>query len=166
MADEATKGFVDRVAGKAKEAVGSVVGSDSLKENGQLQQAEGEARRAAAELEKDATQREATAKADYEADRQVVQSQQAQVAQERAAREQQIERDKARVESKVDNAANQQRSEVSKETAQRERIIDKVEERVERDHAEAVDDVHRQREKASEARRDAADFDKAEEDLK
>lgn len=166
MADEATKGFVDRVAGKAKEAVGSIVGSDSLKENGQLQQAEGEARRAAAELEKDAIQREATAKADYEADRQVIQGEQASIAQERLTREQQIERDKAQVERKVDDATNRQRSEVSQETAQKERMIDKVEERVERDHAEAVDDVHRQRQKASEARRDAADFDRAEEEVK
>lgn len=50
-ADEARKGLIDSVKGKAKEIVGAVTGNDSLTAEGQLEQAEARARREANTIE-------------------------------------------------------------------------------------------------------------------
>lgn len=56
-ADEARKGLLGSLAGKAKEVAGAVLGNDSLAAEGQLQQAEAQTR-------KDASAREAVAEAE------------------------------------------------------------------------------------------------------
>src|ERR1700712_1460015 len=53
-ADEARKGLVDSVKGKAKEIAGAVTGNDSLTAEGQLQQTEAEERRAAGSAQAEA----------------------------------------------------------------------------------------------------------------
>ncbi|WP_234789725.1 CsbD family protein [Mycolicibacterium mucogenicum] len=50
-ADEARKGLIDSIKGKAKEIAGAVTGNDSLTAEGQLEQAEARARREANTIE-------------------------------------------------------------------------------------------------------------------
>lgn len=58
------KGVVEDVKGKAKEAVGSVIGNDSLKQEGQAQQDKAEAQREVATKEAEAEKARAKAAAD------------------------------------------------------------------------------------------------------
>src|SRR5690242_1430460 len=64
-ADQARKGLIDSVKGKAKEVVGAVTGNDSLTAEGQLEQTEAQQRKQASKAEAiaDAEAREARAKA-------------------------------------------------------------------------------------------------------
>jgi len=50
-ADEARKGLIDSVKGKAKEIVGAVTGNDSLTAEGQLEQAQAKERKEANSVE-------------------------------------------------------------------------------------------------------------------
>src|SRR6478735_7800554 len=50
-ADEARKGLIDSVKGKAKEVAGAVTGNDSLTAEGQLEQAQARDRKVANEIE-------------------------------------------------------------------------------------------------------------------
>lgn len=62
-ADEARKGLIDSIKGKAKEIAGAVTGNDSLTAEGQLEQAEARARR-----EADTTEAVADAESESAAD--------------------------------------------------------------------------------------------------
>ncbi|MFH5210059.1 CsbD family protein [Antrihabitans spumae] len=66
---EGVKGIVEDVKGKAKEAVGSVVGNDSLQEEGAAQQDKAENQREVALKEAEAEKARAAAKADEERQR-------------------------------------------------------------------------------------------------
>ena len=61
-AKKGVEGVVEDVKGRAKEAVGSLVGNDDLKDEGQAQQDKAEAQREAAEAQTEA--RKADAKAE------------------------------------------------------------------------------------------------------
>ena len=60
---EAVKGVVEGVKGKAKEAVGAVAGRDDLKQEGQAQQDKADAQRDAAKKEAEAESARGGAKA-------------------------------------------------------------------------------------------------------
>ena len=61
---EAVKGVVEDVKGKAKEAVGAVIGRDDLTREGQAQQDKAENQREAAKKEAEAESARAAAKVD------------------------------------------------------------------------------------------------------
>ena len=61
--EEAVKGVVEGVKGKAKEAVGAVAGRDDLKQEGQAQQDKADAQRDAAKKEAEAESARGGAKA-------------------------------------------------------------------------------------------------------
>lgn len=62
-AEKGVKGTVEDVKGKAKEAVGSVVGNDELKNEGEAQQDKADAQRDAAEKQSEAKKADAKAEA-------------------------------------------------------------------------------------------------------
>jgi uncharacterized protein YjbJ (UPF0337 family) len=66
---EAIRGTVEDVKGKAKEAIGTVAGRDDLVREGQAQQDKAEAQREAAQKEAEAEKARANAKIDEERQR-------------------------------------------------------------------------------------------------
>jgi uncharacterized protein YjbJ (UPF0337 family) len=63
-AEKGAKGFFEDAKGKAKEAVGSVLGNEDLKHEGEAQQdkAEGEAQQDKAEAQREAAEKQAEAR--------------------------------------------------------------------------------------------------------
>ena len=89
-------GLVGRIAGKAKEAAGSLIGNGDLAREGRLQQAQVDAEADAPRSDAEAQQRDAEAK--LQADKTETEIERQRLQNEVAAqeREQQIERDRAR----------------------------------------------------------------------
>jgi uncharacterized protein YjbJ (UPF0337 family) len=94
-AEEARKGLFDSVAGKAKEVAGAVIGKDDLVEEGQLQQAGADHRKAAA-----AAEAVADAKRDQAAQTMLETSRE--VAQRKAVAREEAEREEALIERERD----------------------------------------------------------------
>ena len=63
-ADQARKGLIDSIKGKAKEVAGAVLGNDSLTAEGQLEQAQAQERKEANSVEAVADAEAAQARAD------------------------------------------------------------------------------------------------------
>jgi uncharacterized protein YjbJ (UPF0337 family) len=139
-ADEARKGLVDSVKGKAKEVIGAVIGNDSLTAEGQLEQTQAHQR-------KEANSAEAVAEAEAEEARADAAETKVEAAQQRlaasaqaAAAEDSIEAQQAAQKRAAEQAAQQSavresvRAEVN---AQREAQQAKAEEREEKHDATA-----------------------------
>src|SRR4051812_40840364 len=94
-------GVLGRIAGKAKETAGTVLGNDELAREGRLQQAQSEAEIAARREETEAKQREA--EADLEAERTDTEAERERLRAEIAEqdREAEIERERQRAEQQA-----------------------------------------------------------------
>jgi uncharacterized protein YjbJ (UPF0337 family) len=104
-ASQAREGLAAAIAGKAKEAVGAVLGNDSLAREGQLQQSEAQARREANAEEAIADAEAAQAAAKLRAEDEVAEQARQDAADTEARRVRDAELDKARQQAAADEQA-------------------------------------------------------------
>lgn len=151
MAEETAGGLLGKVAGKAKEAVGSVLGNDELEREGKLQHAASEAEVTAARKAEEAEQEKAKAellasKQENEVERQRLQNEIA--AKEREAA---IEQDKARAEAQVETEAARRKAAVEGGKQMQETAADVTEQRAAQDRVEDARDAARLEQEARRA---------------
>ena len=160
MPDETTNasgGLFDKLAGKAKQAVGSLVGDDTLAAEGELQQEKvdkaDEARRLSAEAEQ--AERESDLAADQEANRLAQQRVQAEL--DERARRQELEREEHAAKAEVAQEAVRREATVERQEQLEEAVLDRKEVDVVAAHidgaqeAAEIDQEARQAEAAAEA---------------
>jgi uncharacterized protein YjbJ (UPF0337 family) len=134
----ASRSLFDKVAGVAKELVGSFVGNDDLAEEGELQQqkaaAANEAEQRAAEAE------QAEAEAALKAEQAAITVEQQRVAAESAERqrERELDRDKAAAESIIAREVTQRAAQIAQQHDVEERVIDVREDLATRDLIEGA----------------------------
>ncbi|HVE94304.1 MAG TPA: hypothetical protein VNB24_05240 [Acidimicrobiales bacterium] len=114
----------DKVAGKAKEVVGAVIGDDDLAQEGELQQEKARAAKAAAELTAEAEQRDAEAALKAEVTQNRLEQQQVAADLAERTREQQLERERAAAQSGVEREALDREAAVRREAEAAQRILD------------------------------------------
>lgn len=144
----------DKVAGKAKEVVGAVIGDEDLAQEGELQQEKARAAKAAVELTAEAEQREAEAELKAEITQNRLEQQQVAADLAERTREQQLERERAATQAAVDREALEREAAVRREQLAAERAIDAQETEVVVDLVEdvsAAKEIEREAKQAEQA---------------
>lgn len=144
----------DKVAGKAKEVVGAVIGNEDLAQEGELQQEKARAGKAAVELTAEAEQREAEAELKAEVTQNRLEQQQVAADLAERTREQQLERERAEKQAAVEREALAREAALQREHAAAERVIDAQESEVVVDLVEDVSaaaDIEREAKQAERA---------------
>jgi uncharacterized protein YjbJ (UPF0337 family) len=153
--EQTAGGLVGKLAGKVKEATGSLVGNGDLAREGRMQQAqvdaETEAERHAAEAEHRADEAAlAQEKTETELERRRLQNEVA-----ASEREQQIEQDRERAERQAAAEAARKQAEAERQRSAEESIAESAEQRAERERLEAAKDEIRLEQRAREAEANA-----------
>lgn len=114
----------DKVAGKAKEVVGTVIGDETLVEEGELQQRKAATAKTAAELAAEAEQREAQAEVTAEQAANRVEQQRVAAELAERTRVQQLERERTEAEAAIEREAAQREVALERQHAVEERVLD------------------------------------------
>ena len=159
--DDTRRSLVENVIGKAKQVVGTVFDSDSLLAEGRLQEAKAEQQREAGTREAIAEQEESTAERRFRERQEDVQEERARVAEEAAAREAEIERDREAALSRVEEEVADREAAEKRRTRARKTTVDHraTAARHERDEKKAGS--ARKKGAAAEARARAEELEKA-----
>lgn len=144
----------DKVAGKAKEVVGAVIGDEDLAQEGELQQAKARAAKAAVDLSAEAEQREAEAQLKAELTQNQIEQQQVDADLAERTRETQLEHERAAAQTEIEGEAREREAALRRQHASEERVIDAQEEDVVVDlvdDASAAAGIEREAERAEKA---------------
>jgi uncharacterized protein YjbJ (UPF0337 family) len=160
--ERTTGGLVGKLAGKAKEAAGSLVGDSDMAREGRLQQAQSDAEAAASRFHEEAALREQEAelaeeKTEAELERQRLENEVA--AQER---EQQIAQDRQQAEREARVEAGDEQAEAERARAAQASVAESTAERGERERLAAAKEEIRLEQQAREAEAHAAATDSKE----
>lgn len=161
----ATGGLLDKVAGKAKEAVGDLTGNDDLVEEGELQHAKGATEAEARRLEAEAEQAEEVAELTGAKQENRIAQERVQADLARDAQEQRAELQRKAEEERVEREAAQREVAIEQQAEVEHARLDREERDVAVDHGEAVVDAARAEREAAEAEAAAEALDAAQENI-
>jgi uncharacterized protein YjbJ (UPF0337 family) len=152
-------GLVGRIAGKAKEAVGSLLGNGDLAREGRLQQAQVDAEADVQRSDAEARQRDAEAKLHAEKTETEIERQHLENEVAAQEREQQIARDRREAERTARTEARQEKTAIERQREAEESAALSAEQRADRDRVNAAEEAIRLEQRARSAETTAAIID-------